>query len=408
MFSAPRPKSHAPSPETKIARRFLFSKASHSIVGLVARVSVAAVAVPVVALVVVMALHNGLSQTIENLYSQIDSPLQVRPVKGSTFVVDSFAKSQLGLVSETLEGQALARYGEQQLLVTVRGVDSLYGSVTGIEGTILRGEWLLEWGGMPRAVLGAGAAYALNYSLAAGAPLELYAFRPTPVVLSFLPVPLYVARKVVAGGVFAVDQTTDAAMVFVPIGLARELFGAADNEVSTLELSQATTKQQVVEWMGDRVSVLTKNEQRAEMYRVMNLERWVIMLLLGGVALVGAMSLVGCMLMMISDKERGIAVLETLGMTRQKVRGVFVWLGMWIVGLGVGIGVVVGVGLVAAQGAWGFLKLGGESMLLDAYPVQLLPIDLLVTVVGVGVIGYLVVRTTVYGVMRSATGQKID
>lgn len=382
----------------QIARRFLFSRASHSIVGLVARVSVAAVAVPVVALVVVVALHNGLSETIEHLYSQIDSPLQVRPAKGLTFVVDSAQKAQLGTVSETVEGQALARYADRQLLVTVRGVDALYTQMTGIEQTILRGQWAMDWGGMPRAVLGAGAAYTLNYSLAAGAPLELYAFRPTPTMFSFLPMPLYVRHEVVAGGVFAVDQSTDAAMIFVPINLARELFGVAENEVSTLEM--AADQKTVQQLLGPGVQVLTRAEQRAEMYRVMNLERWVIMLLLGGVVLVGAMSLVGCMLMMISDKERGIAILETLGMNRRKVRGVFVRLGLWIVGIGVAIGVGIGVALVAAQGAWGFLKLGGESMLLDAYPVRLLVGDLLLTVVGVGVIGYLIVRTTVYGVMK--------
>ena len=383
-----------------VARRFLFSRASHSIVGLVARVSVAAVAVPVVALVVVVALHNGLSDAIDGLYARIDSPLQVRPAVGATFRVDSAAKASLGVVAETLEGQALARYADRQLLVTVRGVDSLYERVTDVAATVVRGAWGLDWGGMPRAVLGAGTAYELNYSLAAGAPLELYAFRPTPPMFSFLPVPLYVREEVVAGGVFELDQSTDGAMVFVPIDLARRLFGAAKNEVSTLELAGGD-RVQIQQTLGSGVQLLSAEEQRAEMYRVMNLERRVIMLLLGGVALVGAMSLVGCMLMMISDKRQGIAVLETLGTTRRRIRRIFVQLGLWIVGLGIGIGLLVGVGLATAQAAWGVLKLGGQSMLLDAYPVRLSAVDLLITVLGVGAIGYAVVALTVRSVMKN-------
>lgn len=389
----------------KIGRRFLFSRKSHSIINLVARVSVVAIAVPTVALVVVLSLHNGLTDYIHSMYAQIDAPIEVRAAEGARFELsqqqyDSLAAS-MGRVSRVVDGQVLARYDDAQTMVTLRGVDSLYAAVTGIESTISRGEWRLEFGGMPRAVLGAGVGYDLGYRLASGETFELVALQPTPPIFSFLPIPFYTERRVVGSGVFTLDKLTDQTLIYVPLDFARDILSLDSTSVSSLQIAPATglsnskAKQIISSILGDKVRSFDRDEQRGDMYRVMNVEKWVIMFMLICVAMIAALSLSGCMLMMLSEKDEATRTLAVMGMNGKRLRGVFVSLGMWIVGLGLASGVVIGVLLVGLQHYFEVLHMGGASMLISAYPVRISLLDLGLVIVAVGTIGYLIVRLTV-------------
>lgn len=393
-----------------IARRFLFSPKSHSIVNLIARVSVVALAVPVVALVLVLSLHNGLSDYIHSMYAQIDAPIEVRAAKGAFFELDSTQRTsltrQVGVVSTMVEGNVLAVVGDRQSMVSIRGVDSLYHRVTGIERTISRGEWRLEFGDMPRAVLGAGVSYNLAYSLVTLDPIELYALQQTPVMFSYLPIPFFNESKIVAGGVFALDKATDASIIYAPLGFVRQLLGVDSTQVSSLlieprgDVSQGEAKEIVTQILGTQVVSRTSQEQRGDMFRVINVEKWIIMLMLIFVALIAAISLSGCMLMMLSEKQAATDTLAVIGMSGKRLRAIFVRLGMMVVGIGVMGGMVVGVVLVVVQHYFGVLSMGGESFLIEAYPVRIAVGDLALILVAVGAIGYAIVRLTVNSVIK--------
>ncbi|MEG2647206.1 MAG: ABC transporter permease [Mucinivorans sp.] len=393
-----------------IAGRFLFSPKSHSIVNLIARVSVVAIAIPVVALVVVLSLHNGLSDYIHSMYGSIDAPIEVRSAEGATFEVDSLQYTALtervGVVSRMVEGNVLARVEDRQLLVALRGVDSLYGQVSDVEQTISRGRWQLDFAGMPRAVLGAGVSYDLAYSLAAPQKIELYALQLTPPMLSFMPIPFFTQREIIAAGVFALDQSTDASIVYVPIDFASELLSMNDRVVSALEIlprpeiTIEKAKTEIAQIIGAQVVSRDSEEQRGDIFRVINVEKWVIMLMLVCVAMIAAMSLTGCMLMMLSEKQQATRTLQVMGMTGRKLRGAFVRLGMMIVSIGLGSGLVLGVVLVGVQYYFGVMKMGGESFLIDSYPVRLAALDLLIITLSVATISYFIIRLTVNSVLN--------
>ncbi|MEG1075879.1 MAG: ABC transporter permease [Mucinivorans sp.] len=393
-----------------IAGRFLFSPKSHSIVNLIARVSVVAIAIPVVALVVVLSLHNGLSDYIHSMYGSIDAPIEVRSTEGATFEVDSLQYTALtervGVVSRMVEGNVLARVEDRQLLVALRGVDSLYGQVSDVEQTISRGRWQLDFAGMPRAVLGAGVSYDLAYSLAAPQKIELYALQLTPPMLSFMPIPFFTQREIIAAGVFALDQSTDASIVYVPIDFASELLSMNDRVVSALEIlprpeiTIEKAKTEIAQIIGAQVVSRDSEEQRGDIFRVINVEKWVIMLMLVCVAMIAAMSLTGCMLMMLSEKQQATRTLQVMGMTGRKLRGAFVRLGMMIVSIGLGSGLVLGVVLVGVQYYFGVMKMGGESFLIDSYPVRLAALDLLIITLSVATISYFIIRLTVNSVLN--------
>ena len=80
------------------ARRYLFSRASRSVVNLISGLSVVAVAVPVAAMIVLLSVFNGFETLIKGNCSVFDADLTLSPGEGQTFDVagvDSLAISRV-------------------------------------------------------------------------------------------------------------------------------------------------------------------------------------------------------------------------------------------------------------------------------------------------------------------------
>ena len=61
------------------ARRYFFSKKSHSVINLIAGVSVVSVAVPVAAMIVLLSVFNGFEQLVRSMNSHFDADLTLTP-----------------------------------------------------------------------------------------------------------------------------------------------------------------------------------------------------------------------------------------------------------------------------------------------------------------------------------------
>lgn len=380
-----------------IARRHLFSRKSHSVINLIAGVSVVAVAVPVMALVAILSFHNGLADFIGSMYSEFDSDLRVTLREGQWFDGDGLrqrieALPETEAVSATAEQNVLVTYSDRQWIVSMRGVDSLYGGVVPIERRIVQGRYRLRHGDLDEAVIGQGTAYALGVQTALPEPLRLYAIRPGSGNPSFLPVGLYNEARVRLSGIYALDEQTDSRYIFVPLGFAQRLTGAG-NKISSLEVrlregvSPETGKRAVEAVAGTGFDVKTRFEQKETVYRMVAQEKWIIYLLLMFVVLIAALSLVGSVVMLAADKEKDREMLLAMGGTPGLLRRVFAWEGVLITACGVAVGLVLGVGFAVLQQEAGIIRMAGDAFLMDAYPVRIDPFDLLATAGGVLLLG---------------------
>ncbi len=383
---------------SQISRRFLFSPKSHSLVNLVAIVSVVAIVVPTAAMIIVLSLQNGLSGLVHDLYSNFDSELRVTPSTGQFFEIsdeDLDEIKEFAAVSTTLETSALASYRGSRVLVSLRGVDSLYNSVSNISSTIKRGNWATLHGDRPRAVIGSGAGYNLALTLGTGEYLELSAIIPTSKLPGFWGgAPLLHSDKILPSGVFSVEAQIDSQYIFTDISFVRSLLGKED-VISSLEIkpfgSSDEAKKRIEHILGDEVEVLTRYEQRATIFSAIDTEGVVIFFVLLFVAMIAAMSLGGCTLMMTTEKASSASVLRSLGMSERAVRRVFVALGMRVVTIGLATGLVLGVGLVLIQQYYMPLAAGGDSFIENSYPVSLHLSDILFTTISILVVGWLII-----------------
>ncbi len=68
-----------------IAKRFIFSRGSRSVVNITSRVSMVAVGVPVAAMVILMSVFGGFDRLIREMYRGFDPDLMVVPAQGVVF-----------------------------------------------------------------------------------------------------------------------------------------------------------------------------------------------------------------------------------------------------------------------------------------------------------------------------------
>lgn len=393
-----------------IARRHLFSRKSHSVINLIAGVSVVAVAVPVMAMVVILSFHNGLGDFIGRMYSEFDAELRVTPREGQLFRGDSLRERIAALpaveaVSATAEQNVLVTYGGRQWIATMRGVDSAYRAVVPIERRLVQGKYRLQHGDLDEAVIGQGVAYALGVQTALPEPLRIYAIRPGSGAPSFLPTGLYNTAAVRPAGIYALDEQTDSRYIFVPLRFAQRLTGAG-NKISSLEIrlkdgvSPKAGKKAVAALAGTAFDVKTRFEQKETVYRMVAQEKWVIYLLLMFVVLIAALSLVGSVVMLAADKERDRGMLLAMGGTPRLLRRIFTWEGTLIAAGGVAAGVALGVGFALLQQYAGIIKMAGDAFLMEAYPVRVEPLDLLAVAGGVLLLGTAVSALTAAGLIK--------
>lgn len=380
--------------KSTISHRFLFSKKSHSLVNLVAIVSVVALLVPTAAMIVVLSLQNGLSGLVKDVYSKFDSELRVVPLEGQYFEPDSLKIERIrefAEVSGVLQSNVLLEWNGYSAGAVLRGVDSNFVKVSQMPTTVARGEWKTLHGQRARAVLGSSLSYNLALTLGSAGIMEVTAIVPVPKMISSVPI---VSRDLLMpAGVFRVDAVIDSKYLFTDIGYVRDLL-SRPRSLSSLEikpnipLKEATAK--IEEILGDdSLMVESATDQRKELYAAFELEKYVIFMILCFIALIAAMALSGCALLMSAEKAQNAKVLRSLGMSSNGVRRIFMSLAGRIVAIGVGCGTILGIGFVVLQQNFKILAISGETSIVDSYPVILTLGDTLLSVgimLGVGAV----------------------
>ena len=357
-----------------IARRFLFSPKSHSVINIISRVSMVAVGIPVAAMVILMGVFSGFDDLIRRMYHDFDPDLTVQPAEGKVFdprTLDRAAIESLEGVEATslmLEESAMIEYRGRQTTVTVRGVDSLFARVVPIE----RMMWAGKWDGTG-AVPGQGIAYEMGVSMNLAEPMRFIVPR-RGAWSSLLPMTAAGSIEVPVGGVFVLDAETDGEYVLMPLESARELFeysGMASNLAIRFApgANEKRVKEAVQAASGEGFRVLTRYERNESMYRIMRLEKWGIFAIGLAVLIIASFSIVGSLIMLIIDKRDGIATLRALGARASTVRGIFIRQGMMIGAIGASGGLALGLAVCAVQQLFGVIPMPGATFLVESYPV---------------------------------------
>ncbi|MDR2388539.1 MAG: ABC transporter permease [Tannerellaceae bacterium] len=392
-----------------IARRYLFSEKSHHAINLISLISVCGVVVATAALVCALSVMNGFHTVIFSMFGNLDPELKITPRTGKVFRPDSATMRQLKehpsvcVLSEVLQDNALTRYRERQVIATVKGVDAHYRESTSIDGVLIDGQFILRDEVTGYATLGIGLASALGVNAGFTAPLEIYAPKRDEQVNLINPSASFNVEYCYITGVFRTDQQAyDEALMLVPIELTRSLFNY-ENEVSAIELrlkdkaNPTAVKKQIRNLLGENYLVNDRYEQQETSYRMMQSEKWMIFLILCFILVIALFNMVGSLSMLMIEKQDDIRTLRSLGADDFLIRRIFLLEGWMISAFGAITGVALGLILCILQEELGLIKMGeAGTFVIDNYPVEVAPTDLLVILAAVLSIGFLSAWYPVY------------
>lgn len=392
-----------------IAGRYLRSRKSHSVINIISGVSVAAMATPVAAMVILLSVFNGLEGMVRTLYRAVDADITIRAAEGTVFDVAAVdtaairAAEGVETLSLVLEQGAMAEVGDRRTIVRLRGVERTYEDVVPVAQTIYGGTFAVGVDDSRSVVLGHRTAQELGMlRQAAGDMVTLYAINRTR-FSSLLPVGGYTRRTLPVAGFYSIDDE-NGDVAYVALDVAQDMFNYEGRASSVaVKLAAGADADAVAERLqriaGEGMEVLTR-ERSNSIYRLMALEKWGVFAVALIVLVVASLTVVGTIVMIMIDKRDDAATLRMMGASRATVRDIFVGEGHLLAVVSLVLGVAAGVGLTLLQQTVGLVRLQTATLMVDIYPVELHAADVLLTAAAYIVVAHVVTRLTVGAMLK--------
>ncbi len=386
-----------------IAGRYLFAKKSHNVINIISAISAVGMAIGTAALIIILSVYNGFDELVKSTLSNVEPDILVSPVKGKVFVPQQEDLDKIAALPgvkryyKVLEENVFVDYDEHQGVARAKGVDEAYEAESPLLEHMTAGEFSLHKGQVPQMVAGAGLAYkmGMNPAFLSSATI-FFPARDRNFSLSN-PAASIESVSMRPSGIFTVNQQIDEELMIMPLDQTRQLLGY-DEEVSGIEVRMidGTTKKDlrkaingIKEIMGADFKVLDRFRQNTSLYKMMRYEKAAIFLILIFIIIIIAFNIFGSLTMLIIEKKDDIETFRSLGATDKMLRKTFTLEGWLISLLGLAAGLVIGVGFALLQQQFGFIKMPG-NFLVNAYPVIVQWSDILLTIAGVALIGYLI------------------
>lgn len=385
-----------------MARRYLFSKKKHNAINIISAISVAGVAVGTMALVCTLSVFNGFRDLIGSLFTTFDPQIEVTAAKGKFISVDDPVLKRLqshpdvAAASAGLEDHALILFRGRPTVVTIKGVDEKYDSVTAIRSILYgNGSYRLQAGDVNYGIPGIGLAAQMG-GIDYGS-LQICAPRKGERVNMANPTESFNAGDIISPGVcFDVNQRVyDESYLLVPLRFAQELF-EQEGRITQLEIrlrsgcNEDRVKRELQEAAEGKFIVSNRFEQQRDVFNVMNIEKLMAYIFLTFILLVACFNIIGSVSMLIIDKRTDVETLRHLGASDRLVFRVFLYEGRAIALLGAVIGTLLGLLMCWLQQEYGLIRLGGASgsFIIDAYPVSVHWLDVMAVFATVIVVGF--------------------
>lgn len=363
-----------------IAKRYLFSKKSVNAINFISGISMLGVFVGSAALIIILSVFNGFENIVLSMYNTFSPELRIEAAIGKTFDPSGLPfntiKSDKRIISyvEVLQEKALVRYGKSQSIALIKGVSDEYmKGHPNLDSAISSGSFILKDKNEDFAVIGSSIQNYLSVNPNDNfRTLDVYSPRKGA-LNSVNPADEFNVISIYPSGVLSVQQEFDNLMI-VPLRFARKLL-VEERKVSFIEINTRSgvavddLQIDIEKLLGKRFIIKNRSQQNQLLYKILNSEKWAIFLILTFVLIIAIFNIIGSLTMLVIDKRKDIAILSSLGAGNSLIRGIFFIEGMMISMLGCITGMAAGLLFCLLQQHFGFIKMSGVNLMIDAYPV---------------------------------------
>jgi len=397
--------------ELFLAARYLKAKRRQAVVGVVTTISIAGVAAGVAALIIALAITNGMRRDLQDRLLGASAHVDLMRVESDGIRDWQPLVERLRSVPHVtadapgLYGQVLVSRGPRAGFALIKGiVPAQERTVSSLLNTIASGsaqdlepeasnQSTNPFPGQstantpyPALVLGKDLAEQIGAQVGDSVLVTSPQGELTPLGLA----PKY-QRFRVAGIFHSGFYQYDAAMAFMRLADAQRLFSEPDliSVVSFKldDMDRAPAVGKAIEQAAGH-GYMTTNwmEVNRELFRALKLEQVVTFIVIALIVIVAALNILIALTMMVMEKTRDIAVLMSFGVQPAQVRRIFLLQGLLISVLGTAVGLVLGYLAAWAGGHYHFIHLSAEVYSIDTLPFAPRPLDgVIVSAVSIGI-----------------------
>ena len=382
-----------------IAKRYLLSKNSKSIINVISLISIVGVFVSSCAMVIVLSGFNGLENLVEKIYNQHESDLTISPIKGKTFYdSDSIIQKlttieQIGFTSKIIEEVAMIKHGEKWTTAIMKGAERSYSKITNLDSSIIDGNGDFYSTFVSGSIIGVGIQNQLQVSCddRFDNTITVYGLLRNK-KLSTQNKNVFNPKRISVRGVFNITPEFDNNYFIVSLDFARDLLDYT-NELSAIEIglkkeaNLELVKKQIERLVGVDFQVKTKFEKNELLFKTNAAEKWMVFMILLFIFILSTFNIIASLTMLMFDKKRDISTLIALGATKKLIQSIFFKEGLYINLIGGMSGIILGAFICMAQYHFKLIRL--ENSIIDYWPVEVEATDLfyvLLVLLGIGII----------------------
>ncbi len=396
--------------ERFIGARYLRAKQKQTFISLITYLSIAGVAVGVMALIVVIAVMTGFEVDLKTrilggqaniVLMRYSGPFEeYRPVMQRIADVDGVAASTPFIYTQVMLRTTANTTGAMLRGIdpaTIGGVLKTLENVRVPEGGAAAGA---DPAGMPGIVL--GRELAKNLGVVQGDVVHVISPRgmlaPTGHVPTMKP---FRVSGYFESGMYEYDQT----FAYINLADAQRLLRLGEAvtglEIRVHDIYQAREiADAIVARLGPSYYARDWMQMNRNLFKALKLERRVMFIILSLIVLVAAFNIASSLIMLVMGKTKDIAILKAMGATDRSIRRIFVFNGMVIGVVGTSLGLVLGVAVCALLRRYNIHELTGDIYYFTTQlPVKMEALDVVAIVVAALAICYV---ATLYPARQAA------
>lgn len=378
--------------ESFVSLRYLLAKRRQTFISLITLISIAGVAVGVMALIVVLAVMNGFQEDLRSRILGITSHIVAGNYGGVMTNYRSVMKeieSVPGVVAVTpfTYAPVMLSSGTNVAGGILRGVDPATAyKVISIQESLIRGNLsdLLPPSpadssrppdASPGIILGVEMANSLNVHQGEWVTVISPVGRLTP--MGQVPrSKLFQVVGIIQSGMYEYDNQ----LAYVSIPAAQQFLGMGD-AVTGIEVKIANIYDAAAIAAALRVRlgyscwVRDWMQMNRSLFSALKLEKVVMFVILTLIVLVAAFNIISSLIMLVMEKTRDIAILKAMGATTASIRKIFVMEGLLIGVSGTILGLIGGFVLCGLLKRYHFIELPRDVYNLTTLPVKLEALD---------------------------------
>ena len=407
-----------------ISLRYLKARRRQGFISLISIISVAGVTVGVMALIVVLAVMTGFTDSLREKILGINSHIVIQRLGRG--ITDYRKVSAMVLQTEGVLAATPYTYSQTMLSVpdassgvVVRGIDpATANNVLSLSNQLVEGSVdALNYEkqetdasstsskaprSLPGIILGKEIARSLRVDM--GDNIRL--FSPSGPLTPMGVIPKIKTCRVV--GIFDTGMYEyDSSLAYVSLTTAQD-FLELDEAVHGLELKvddiykASAIAKELEKKLGFGYVVKDWISMNKNLFSALKLEKTAMFIVLALIVLVAAFNIISTLIMVVMSKGKDIAILKSMGATSKGIMKIFIYEGLVIGLTGTVLGVIGGLALCEVLSRYQFIKLPSDVYPITTLPVKILPMDVTLVAVSAALITLL---ATIYPSWKAS---KID